>query len=97
MSNKRVIVPIPAQVGLGSEFFLRTPPGGVIRHFGIQDKLPTIWIEGIDDPTRETESRRFTIIQDCDEVPQRATYVATHVLPHTALHLYELPLITLDS
>jgi hypothetical protein len=87
------IVPIQAPVGPNKAFNCRAPQGAVYRSFAVVQNIPTIWLEGVDDPKISAEERRFIILLDYDDLPDRATYCGTGFAGPRALHLYEVPLV----
>lgn len=91
----RKIVPIQAPVGPNKAFNCRTPAGAEFRLFSIVQNVPTFWMEGLDDPKISAEERRYIILLDYDEVPDRGKYCGTAFAGPRALHLYEIPLVTL--
>lgn len=67
---------------------LRIPDGGIVRHAGIQDDIPCIWVEV--DPTNTRKARLFHIFGTGHDIPSSCSYIGTFQQPPFVWHLYEI-------
>lgn len=65
------------------------PVGAVVRHFAVQDEIPTIWVE-FDTEIVTRQNREFTIIRTGSTIPARGRYVSTCMDDEFVWHLYEI-------
>ncbi len=67
------------------------PQGGRILRAGLQDRIPHIWVEVIDDA--EAVTRRFRIVRTGERIPDElGPHVASFVMDAlgSVAHLYEV-------
>ena len=68
------------------------PVGSVPRHFNVQDRLPTVWIEvpGEWVSTTIVTKRTFRVFGTGHEIPDGSVYVGTCMDREFVWHLYEV-------